>query len=240
VTAGQLETDRPIDISALELLTTTRAVRRRLDLTRPVPRSVVLECIRVATQAPSGGDRQHWRFVVVDEPELRAQIAGHYRRAHRERRAEAAAASPPGGAGNPRLERSVDELAERLASVPALVIPCVLAPPPTTLAAQASLWGSILPATWSFMLAARLFGLGTTFTTLHLRYADEVAALLRLPADATQAGLVPVAYPRGTRFRPAPRGPVEQVVHWNGWAGAAPSPDRVRAPAERPPSPPTR
>jgi nitroreductase len=216
---------RPIDISALELLTTTRAVRRRLDLTRPVPRSVVLECIRVATQAPSGGDRQHWRFVVVDEPGLRSEIAGHYRRAHRERREEAAASSPPGNGGKPRLDRSVDDLAERLASVPALVIPCVLAPSSSTaLPAQASLWGSILPATWSFMLAARLFGLGTTFTTLHLRYADEVAALLRIPAGATQAGLVPVAYTRGTRFRPAPRAPAEQVVHWNGWAGAASSP----------------
>lgn len=186
---------------------------------------MVLECISVATQAPSGGDRQHWRFVVVDEPDLRAEIAAHYRRAHRERREEAAAGSTPGGGGNPRLERSVDDLAERLASVPVLVIPCVLAPPsPTTLAAQASLWGSILPATWSFMLAARLHGLGTTFTTLHLRYADEVAALLGIPAGATQAGLVPVAYARGTRFRPARRRPVEQVVHWNGWAGAAASP----------------
>ena len=203
-----------LDLSAIDVLTTTRAVRRRLDLTRPVPREVVMECLRVATQAPSAGDRQAWRFVVVDDPDLRAAVGDEYRRAFAERRREAerSPASRPS-----RVEESAAYLAENLGSVPTLVIPCVAGGArPDTLPAQASLWGSIMPATWSFMLAARVHGLGTTLTTVHLRRAEAVGAALGIPADVVQAGLVPVAYALGD-FRPARRRPVEEVVHWNGW-----------------------
>lgn len=206
-----------LDISAVDLLTTTRAVRRRLDLTRPVPREIVMECLRIATRAPNASNRQDWRFVVIDDPEVRATVAHYYRLAYRERRREAAAQG--GGADElSPVERSAEYLAENLSSVPIVVIPCLRPRRPLdSAAAQATAWGSILPATWSFMLAARLYGLGTTLTTVHLRYAQEVGAVIGIPAEVIQAGLVPVAYSRSRAPRPAPRAPVEDVVDWNRW-----------------------
>ena len=99
------------------------------------------------------------------------------------------------------------------------VIPCIEGrPEKLPYAAQAAKWGSILPATWSFMLAARARGLGTAFTTFHLSHEREAAELLGIPFDrVAQAALVPVAYADKTEFRPALRNPLEEVVHWNKW-----------------------
>lgn len=176
-----------------------------------MPRELVLDCVRVATQAPSRNNRQPWHFVFVDDPAKRAQIATVYRDAFRQR-LEAGGRAPP----------AAHHLAANLERVPILLVPCVepRAPAPD-LAEQASMWGSILPAAWSFMLAARLHGLGTSWTTVHLRRAGEVARILALPSEGVvQAGLVPVAYTIGTDFRPAPRRPPEEVTHWNAWGGA--------------------
>lgn len=207
-----------MDISPLELLTTTRAVRRRLDLERPVPRALVQDCLEIALQAPSRSNRQPWRFVLVDDPHLKNAVAAVYRRGFAARRAKRVAS--PGATS--RVETSAEYLAEVLDRVPVLVIPCIetsAGGAPATTQEQASTWGSILPAMWSFMLAARLHGLGTSWTTVHLAYADEVGRLLQLPARGVlQAGLVPVAYTVGDNFEPASRRSAVEVSCWNGWS----------------------
>jgi nitroreductase len=195
-----------------ELLTTTRAVRRRLDLQRPVDPALIEECIRIGLQAPTASNSQEWAFVVVTEPERRFELAKLYRLA------AAGYYDRPEGARDRRL-RSGRHLAEHLQEVPALVIPCIHG---RTDAAdvyeQASQWGSIIPAAWSFMLAARARGLGTVWTTWHLRYEREASEILGIPYDdVMQAALIPVAHVLGTDFKPTQRKPVEDVVHWNEW-----------------------
>lgn len=205
-----------------ELLTTTRTVRKRLDLDRPVPLELVRECLAVALQAPSGSNRQGWHWVVVTNPDKRRAIGEVYRRAVDGYLRSPAAASklfgddPERGPVQQRVGDSVAYLGEHLGDVPVLVIPC-LTVRRLDAGNQAGLWGSLLPAAWSYMLAARARGLGTAWTTLHLRYEDEVAALLGLPADVRQGVLIPTAYYTGETFRPAPRVPLDEVLHIDGW-----------------------
>lgn len=205
------------------LLTTTRAVRKRLDLTRPVPRDVILECLRVATQAPTGGNSQPWRWVVVDDPDRRKGLAELYRRSFEPYMAgQRALIESAGDDAPPKADQIVDSsqhLADNLEHVPVHVIPCLLSrlPERPSAAEAAGLYGSILPAAWSFMLALRSRGLGSAWTTLHLAYEADAAELLGIPPTVTQAALIPVAYYTGDDFRPAVRKPVEAVTYWNGW-----------------------
>lgn len=208
----------PFDLATVDrLLSTTRAVRRRLDLTRPVPRDVVLECVRLSQQAPTASNGQRWRWLLVDDPALRCQLGALYARGIPALRASAEALA------HDRQTRGVYDsalwLAERLGDVPLLAIPCVadVLPERAPLVRTASLFGSIYPAVWSFQLALRSRGLGSTFTTLHLLFEREVRALLGIPSDVTQVAMVPVAYTTGGDFRPAARPPVERIVHWNHW-----------------------
>lgn len=205
-----------------ELLTSTRAVRRRLDLDRPVELDIVKECVRIALQAPSGSNEQRWHWLVLTDPAVRAEVGEFYRRA-----AEAYQRSP-GFAGRlhaddpqrgpvqRRVGDSAAYLGQVMGRVPVLMLPCVEA---RSLPAgnQADLWGSLLPAVWSYMLAARARGLGTAWTTLHLTYERQVAELLGLPAHVRQGALVPTAYYTGTGFRPAARLPLEAVLHVDRW-----------------------
>lgn len=207
-----------------ELLTTTRAVRKRLDLERPVPREVIEECLEVALQAPTASNRQDWRFLFVTDDDLRHEIGGLYRRSFEEYRSGGSHAGSIGGddperrATQQRVVSSAEHLAAHMHEVPVLFLPCIRRRTDGGTMAQASLYGSIIPATWSFMLAARARGLGTAWTTLHLRYEEEVADLLDIPfEEVTQVALVPVAYTVGTDFEPAPRDPLDEVVGWNGW-----------------------
>ena len=213
-----------IDLAAADkLLTTTRSVRKRLDLSRPVPAELIEECIEVALQAPTGTNQQNWSFVVVTDPAKRAAIADYYRKA-----GEMMAGSgypPPLPEGDPRTEvmprvmESATYLGTVLEQVPVFVIPCVQGRVENVpmVVAQASTYGSILPAAWSFMLAARARGLGTVWTTIHLFFEREVAELLGIPEDWTQAALFPVAYYTGDDFRRAHRLPAEQMTHWDTW-----------------------
>jgi nitroreductase len=206
------ETDR--------LLTTTRAVRKRLDLDRPVDRALVLDCLRIATQAPSGGNSQPWRWLVVDDSDLRAGLAELYRRGYGPYiELQKAAIVAAGGDENHPILRSSDYLADHLHEVPIHVIPCLLTrlPERPTPADTAGFYGSILPAVWSFALALRSRGLGTAFTTLHLHHEREAAELLGIPDTVTQVALLPVAHVTGGDFRPADRKPVETVTYWNRW-----------------------
>ena len=202
-----------------ELLTTTRSVRRRLDLGRPVPLELVRESLEVALQAPTGSNRQGWHWVVVTDPDLRAGIADHYRRSYDAYRGARGAA--PGDAARQatqqRVASSSDHLAEHMADVPVLVLACIEAAEELPAENQAGLWGSILPAAWSYQLAARARGLGSAWTTLHLRYEREVSQLLGIPAHVRHGVLLPTAYFTGETFRPAPREPLDRVLHVDRW-----------------------
>jgi len=198
------------------ILTTTRAVRKRLDLTRPVPRDVVLECLRLAIQAPTGGNSQGWRWLVVDDPETRAAVAALYRKRAEPYLGGYRTAAP--GVENSVLDSS-EYLTEHLHEVPVFVIPCLLGRLPETPSNEegAGFYGSILPAVWNLQLALRSRGLGSVFTTLHLAYEREAGELLGIPDTVTQAALIPVAYTVGTEFKPAARRPIEQITYWNAW-----------------------
>jgi nitroreductase len=199
-----------------ELLSTTRAVRRRLDLERPVEREVLEECLRLAQQAPTGAYRQDWHFLVVTDSRLRAGLAKLWGRGARRYLANVPD-DLEGMLG--RVLGGVRHLADHLHGVPVHVIPCIEGRTDGKSAfGQASRWGSIMPAAWSFMLAARSRGLGTCWTTFHLASEREAAELLGIPYDdVMQAALIPVAYTVGTDFKPAVRAPLETMVHWDRW-----------------------
>ena len=212
-----------LDLSAEELLTTTRAVRHRLDLDRPVDPALLRRCVEIALQAPSGRNEQGWNFVIVTEPERRAALAELWRRGLGQGdspMSEAAlrrAYRTPGSME--KVWSGLRHLAANLHRAPALVVPCIEGRTDGLGAdRQASRWASLLPAVWSFMLAARLHGLGTVWTTGNMAVEREVAELLGIPYDSVmQAAVIPVAHTIGTEFTPAPRVPVDEVLHWNKW-----------------------
>ena len=200
-----------------ELLSTTRAVRKRLDLDRPVPRDIIMECLELAVQAPTASNSQNWRWLVIDDPEKRTQLAEIYRKGASGYFARAGRDAADAQTG--RVYESAIWLAENLEKVPVLLIPCLEGRPTeeTPLMALGSMYGSIFPAVWSFQLALRARGLGSALTTLHLLHEQEAAELLGIPDDVLQVALLPVAYTVGTDFKRAARPPVSGITHWNGW-----------------------
>ena len=197
----------PFDLSVTdELLSTTRAVRRRLDLERPVEREVILDCIRLSQQAPTGGNQQGWSWVVVTDPEKRKALAELYNAAGDVYLPQAhAAAVEEGNDQTARVYDSAIFLNGILADVPVLVIPCMAGRIPEGVdnATASSMYGSIFPAVWSFQIALRSRGLGSTLTTIHLFKEAEAAELLGIPEGYSQVGLHPVAYTKGTDFKHA-------------------------------------
>lgn len=213
-------------MDAHEVLTTTRAVRRRLDIDQQVSRKILEHCIDTALQAPAGGNRRSYQFIVLDDPKRIAALGVIYQRAFEQYRNSPQVATnafpdrPDLATVQQRVFSSAQHLAEIFPKVPALVIPCVLRRPESlrTNHAQASFWGSVIPAVWSFMLAARNEGLGTVYTTMHLRFEEEAATLLGIPfEDVAQVAAIPVAYTIGKDFRPAGHDPRESYMSWNGW-----------------------
>ncbi|MDH4144879.1 MAG: nitroreductase family protein [Acidimicrobiia bacterium] len=215
-----------LPLSPDEMLATTRSVRRRLDLERDVPAGVLNECLELALQAPTGSLRQDWHFVVSNDREQCRAVGEVYKRVwlgmvtdeYRER-VMAAEPDEAARASWARMMDSAKYLAEHFPEVPAVLVPCIdgrLDGAPATL--QALKWGSIIQAAWSFMLAARVRGLGTCWTTVHLSVEEEVAAILGIPfAEVQQVALIPVAYTKGTEFKAGARKPFDRFVHWNGW-----------------------
>jgi nitroreductase len=204
------------------LLTTTRTVRKRLDLSRPVESEVVRECLEIAIQAPNGGNQNRYHFVVVTDPVKRAAIGEIYKKVFYQEHV------PLSGAGNPGLpvyqkpsgniQDSASYLADHLGEVPVHIIPCVETRfEHAGTFRQATRYESILPAAWSLMLALRSRGLGAAWTTLHLYHEKEVATLLGIPDDVTQVVHLSVAYYTGTDFRPGPRIPARARTYWDGW-----------------------
>ena len=211
-----------LDLSADELLTTTRTVRKRLDFSRPVEPEVIRECLEIALQAPTGGNRQQWHFVVVTDPAKRQAIGDVYRRGLEVYRSFGGLTIPENNPHAQTLHRIVDSteyLAEHMHEAPVLLIPCFKGRMEgKSSIEQAGAWGSILPAVWSFMLAARARSLGTAWTTIHLFFEQDAAEALSIPYQSfTQAALIPVAYTQGTDFAPAKREPLDKIVHWDQW-----------------------
>jgi nitroreductase len=222
-----------LDLETVDhLLSTTRAVRKRLDLGRPVEHEVIEDCLRLAVQAPTGSNSQGWRWVVVTDADKRAALADIYRKgfsAYRELQTAAGGtgAATTGTQGRrsddqmARVADSADYLAEHLHEVPVHVIPCIggRASMGSGNADAAGIYGSIFPAVWSFQLALRSRGLASSLTTLHLRHEAEAAELLGIPDGVLQVALLPVAYFTGEDFKPARRRPVEELTSWNTWKG---------------------
>ncbi len=224
-----------LDLSVCDkLLTTTRSIRKRLDLTRPVPPELIEECLEVAVQSPSATNTQKWRFLVIRDAEKRAGIARLYKQAFESyweqaddatygttgpaSTLEGARGKPPSGNGLQRMIDSAVYLVNHLHAVPVHVLFCIEDQVrDVPLFDQATAYGSILPAAWSFMLAARARGLGCCWTTVHLKHADEAAKLLNIPDNVTQGVLLPVAYYTGTDFKAARRIPAAQLTHWDTW-----------------------
>ena len=206
-----------MDIPSIDhVLSTTRAVRRRLDLERAVEPSIIEECLELASFAPTGGNGQAWRWVVVTDAGQRAAIADVYRRGGEGYLSEGLA-SAVAGSQQHRVFASALHLAEVLHRVPVLIIPCYEGEPGATNAEAAGFYGSILPAAWSLLLALRSRGLGSTWTTLHLDGEEEVAEIIGMPSSFTQVALFPVAHTLGTEFTTPHRRPVGEFTYWNQW-----------------------
>lgn len=206
-----------------ELLTTTRSVRKRLDLDRPVPLELVRESLEVALQAPTGSNLQGWHWMVITDAGLRKQIGDYYAesfagyRNSAARQAQGPAHSEERQAVQARVQSSAEWLAERMGDVPVHVIGCITAAEELPAGNQAGLWGSLLPAAWSYQIAARARGLGSAWTTLHLKYEGEISALLGIPPNVRQGVLLPTAFYTGETFKPAKREPLDAVLHLDGW-----------------------
>jgi len=213
-----------MDIATVDdLLTTTRSVRKRLDVSRPVEPEVLERCIEIAFQAPTGSNAQGWHFVLVTDTEKRARLAELYRRGL-DLLTQRYAGEFPFPVGDlrarqfSRMAESAMHLVTHLHEVPVLVIPCIEGRVEgVELALQATLYGSIFPAVWSFMLALRAREIGSALTTDHLFFADDAARIVGIPENVTQVALLPVAYFTGTDFRPARRLPAVHRTHWNTW-----------------------
>ncbi len=210
-----------------ELLTTTRAVRKRLDLTRPVEREVIEECLAIAQQAPAASNAQNWHFIVVTDAEKRAALAELYRKSWDMYVNLPAAApnlkfdSPERNATQVRVTASSQYLVDHMHEVPVHVIPCIAGRTydrPKAAVFHSAQWVTIASAAWSFLLAARTRGLGTCFVCLHLFFEEDAAKILGIPYDEImQTALIPTAYTIGTDFKPAPRDPLANIIHWDSW-----------------------
>ena len=216
-------------MDADHVLRTTRSVRLRLDFDKPIDPSVIEECLDIALQAPTASNSQQWQWVVITDPDKVAAVADIYRKSFEVLAARPPEERPDYGADDSRtlqsekVTRSATYLAAEMHRCPALLLACINGRVEELGAmTQAGVYGSILPGAWSFMLAARARGIGMAWTTLHIRHEDEVADLLGIPADVTQAALFPMAYFTGDDFKPAPRVPLAEVVHWNQWGNRAP------------------
>jgi nitroreductase len=210
---GTQHPETGFDLATVDkLLTTTRAVRKRLDFSRPVPLDVVTDCLRLALQAPTGSNAQRWRWIVVTDPEVRHALADLYRPPAPEKRLE------PEVPSTPQQERMLDSaqfLMRHIHEVPVMVVPCIEE------SGGAAGWApSIYPAVWSFILALRSRGLGSVITTVTLYHREEAAALLGIPEGYVQSCMLPVAYYTGDDFKPAVRRPLEEVCFVNRWGGA--------------------
>lgn len=219
-----------------EVLTTTRAVRKRLDLERPVPREVLLRCVEIALQAPVSQNQELWRFIIVDDEQQRRRVAEVYRKAAYERvlrpleegaakLQHLVAAGDAVTGGDARLARtmsSVRHLYDTIDRVPVLVVVgwAGRAPRRSTGPEASGVFGTVLPAIWSFQLALRSRGLGSTYTCIHLHEEEAMREVLGIPETVFQVAMLPVAYTIGLDFRVADRASPQEVISFNRWGSS--------------------
>ena len=216
-----------LPLDADQLLTTTRAVRKRLDFDRPVEDALIRECVEVAMQSPSGSNNMTMQFVVVKDEAKRRAVGDIYRQCYDIYRSldgiYIGSIDKGGESENAQQKRSADSadfLADRMGDAPALVLACTVGARVEGAPAMmvASLMGNVLPAMWSFMLAARARGLGTAWTTVHLMMEQQVADVLGIPFESVQqVCLSPLAHTIGTEFKPASRPAPDSIIHWDTW-----------------------
>ncbi|MCY3780669.1 MAG: nitroreductase family protein [Chloroflexi bacterium] len=209
------------DLASVDyILETTRSVRKRLDLTRPVDRDTVMRCLEIAIQAPTGSNRQGWRWLVVTDAEKKARIGEYYKQSWYQY-AGVAVRGEPGQEPSAQMQRVISSaryLADHMHESPMMIFPCVQGRAPNASpSANAGLYGSIIPAAWSLMLALRARGIGTAWTTLHLSYEQECNEVLGIPDDFTTAALLPIAYFTGETFQKADRVPASELTYWDSW-----------------------
>lgn len=198
-----------IDLASVDtVLATARSVRRRLDFERPVPREVILECIDIATQAPTGLGGESWRFMVVTDPERKRALSDLYRRVLEELTA----------VRNVEIKATQRALVDRLHEIPAMIFVCTTAEGPSEeIAGQVAYYGSVLPAAWSLMLALRARDLGATWTTLLSSRQSEVAGILEIPESVVSTVMLPVGYTKGANLKRAARLGASEVTFWDAW-----------------------
>jgi nitroreductase len=214
-----------LDLSADDVLTTTRAVRKRLDYSRPVDDDVIRDCVATAMQAPSGSNVMTMQFVVVKDEAKKQAIGRIYRECfdvYRTLPIYAGAVTKESSAEQAQQQRvtdSANHLAEHMGEAPVLVIGCTFGRADNLPAVSAvAMMGNILPGMWSLMLAARARGLGTAWTTLSLMREREVAEIVGIPFDSVQQScLTPLAYTTGTDFKRAMRPDPDTIIHWDTW-----------------------
>lgn len=205
------------ELTVDEVLTTTRAVRRRMDITRPVDADVVLECLRIGVQAPAGSNFLRVRWLVVTDPEVRKAVAELYRGA-----VDVAMGESRDKKASDTIRSNARSFAANLADVPVLVIAYALGKPPADPVGVPGFYGSVIPAIWNFMLALRSRGLGSVYTTSLNRKDKELSELLGVPDDVTHVAMIPVGHTIGTEFKPAPRPPITEVTYFNRWGSGTP------------------
>ncbi len=214
------------ELTADEVLRTTRAIRKRLDFDRPVPRDVIRECLDIAVQAPTGSNRQNWHFVVITDEAQRNALGDLYRRSVAAAQSDvktltriAPADTEMYDAQTARVNSSAHWFFDHIQRSPGMLIPCITGRTdgPWRMA-TASHVGSVIQAAWSFMLAARARGIGSVWTTVHLALEEEAAGILDIPyAEVMQVALIPFGYAIGNPFREATREPLDLVTHWDRW-----------------------
>jgi nitroreductase len=212
------------DLNSVDyILETTRSVRKRLDLTREVDRDVVKRCIEIALQAPTGSNRQGWNWLIVTDADKKAQIADYYKRSWYAY-SGTATRSTSGSEPSPQMQRVISSaryLADHMHEAPMMIFPCVQGRAgDASPAANAGLYGSIIPAAWSLMLALRARGIGAAWTTLHLSYEQECNKVLGIPDNVTTAALLPVGYFSGETFQKADRVPAQELTYWESWGAS--------------------
>ena len=200
---------KDLDLASVDLvLGTTRSVRRNLDFEREIDPAVIMDCIDIATQAPTGIPGQNWRFVLVTDAQQKSRLAKLYEATLYEFVKEREVP----------LKDTQRALVARMHEMPLLICVCAMGQTPgSNPAEQVAFYGSILPAAWSLMLALRARGLGSTWTTLLSARQNEVREILQMPADSVLTVMLPVAYMKGARLSKAERLPASQVSYWNRW-----------------------
>ncbi len=206
----------PFDVAEADrLLSTTRTVRKHLDLEREVDVATLLDLIDVAEQAPSGSNQASRRWLIVRDPAMKKELAELYRAVGGDLLRTMAETPAGGDRTTQRVFSSADHLAQNMERVPALVLLTIYGIHDNS--GKPRLFDSVIQSGWSFCLAARARGLGTAWTTMHLERVEDAAAILGIPPGVTQIALIAVAHSDKDEFAPIKRRPAGEITYFDHW-----------------------